>query len=80
VADRSHPDADQVLRRQLRQNLGIDIVVAERGYIAFEAQALQPCRYIHAEPPVSATCVLRDSRGACPRAARSADPGAASSG
>src|SRR5216683_946975 len=27
-----------------------------------------------------ASCVLRDSRGACPRAARGADPGAASSG
>ena len=33
-ADRGHPDADQVFGGQLRQDLAVDIVVAERRYIA----------------------------------------------
>ena len=39
---------DQVLGRQLRQHLGIDIVVAERRRIALKAQIPQPRRYVHA--------------------------------
>ena len=53
MADRGHAQADQVVGRQLRQDLGIDIVVAERGHIALKAQALQPRRYVHAVIPGS---------------------------
>jgi hypothetical protein len=35
-ADRGHPDADQVFGGQLRQDLAVDIVVAERRYIALK--------------------------------------------
>ena len=47
MAHRGHSDANQVLGRPARQHLSVDIV-AERRYIALEAQALQPCRYVHA--------------------------------
>jgi len=47
MADRGHAQADQVIRRQLRQHLGVDIVVAERRCIALEAQAQQPSRNVH---------------------------------
>ena len=55
VADRTHPDADQVLRRQLRQNLGIDIVVAEGGLVSPQSQAAQPRRYVHQAPASSSS-------------------------
>jgi hypothetical protein len=48
VADRGHPDADQVLGGQLQQHLGVDIIVAERRHIAPKAQISQPRRHIHA--------------------------------
>src|SRR6185437_2954595 len=38
----------QVVGRQLRQDLGIDIIVAERGHKPLKAQTLQPRRYVHA--------------------------------
>jgi hypothetical protein len=44
VADRGHAKADQVIGRQLRQHLGIDIVVAESGLVSLEAQVAQPRR------------------------------------
>ena len=48
MADRGDPDADQVFGGQLRQHLAVDIIVAERRYIALKAQILQPRRYVHA--------------------------------
>jgi hypothetical protein len=47
MADRGHAQADQVVGRQLRQDLGIDIVVAERWLVLFEPQPAQPRRHIH---------------------------------
>ena len=38
----------QILGRQLRQHLAIDVVVAECGHIVFKAQPAQPRRYVHA--------------------------------
>jgi taurine dioxygenase len=48
VADRGHPDADQVFGGELPQHLGVDIIVAEGRHIALKAQILQPRRYVHA--------------------------------
>jgi hypothetical protein len=42
VADRRYADADQIFCCQLRQHLGVDIVVAERRFILLEPQAAQP--------------------------------------
>jgi hypothetical protein len=38
MPDRGHPDADQVVGRQLRQHFAIDIVVSERSRVLFEPQ------------------------------------------
>jgi hypothetical protein len=48
MADRTHADADQVVGRQLRQRLAIDIVVAEGGRVLFELQPAQPRHYVDA--------------------------------
>src|SRR5271169_5078035 len=48
MADRGYADADQVVGRQLRQHLAIDIVVAECRRVLFEPQSAQPRRYVHA--------------------------------
>jgi hypothetical protein len=47
MADRGYADADQVVGRQLRQHLGVDIVVAERLLVLFEPQAVQPGCDVH---------------------------------
>jgi hypothetical protein len=47
VADRDYADADQIFGRQLRQDLGVDIVVAERLLVSFEPQAVQPGCDVH---------------------------------
>jgi hypothetical protein len=48
MADRGHADADQVLGRQRRQHLSIDIIVAECRCVLFEPQPAQPRHYVHA--------------------------------
>src|ERR1700730_15160124 len=48
MAARGYADADQVVGRQLRQHLAIDIVVAERRRVLFKPQPAQPRRYVHA--------------------------------
>ena len=48
VADRCNADLPEILRRQLRQHLLIDLIVAEGRHILLEPQALQPRRYVHA--------------------------------
>ena len=50
MADRGHTDADQVLSRQLRQNLGIDIVVAKCGLVLLQTQAAQPSADVQGLP------------------------------
>jgi len=47
MADRGHADADQVVGRQRRQHLAIDIIVAECRRILFEPQPAQPRHYVH---------------------------------
>jgi hypothetical protein len=44
----------QVLRRQGRQNLAIDLIVAKGSLVLPEAEALQPSRDIHARSPKGA--------------------------
>ena len=48
MADRGHTDADQVVGRQRRQHLTIDIIVAKCGRVLFEPQPAQPRHYVHA--------------------------------
>ena len=38
MADRGHADGDQVLGRQVRQDVSVDVVVVECGHILFEPQ------------------------------------------
>ena len=47
VADDANAQILQVLRRQVRENLLGDLVLAERRLIPFEAQAPQPIPDIH---------------------------------
>ena len=47
MADRGHADADQVVGRQLRQHLGVDVVVAERLLVLLEPQTAQPGCDVH---------------------------------
>ena len=39
MANRGHAEADQVLRRKVRQYVGTDIIVAERLVVPLEPQA-----------------------------------------
>ena len=48
MADRGHADADQVVGRQLRQHIAIDIVVAECRRVLFKPQPAQPRHHVHA--------------------------------
>jgi len=48
MADRGHTDADQVVGRQRRQHLTVDIIVAKCGRVLFEPQPAQPRHYVHA--------------------------------
>ena len=47
VANRGHAEADQVVRREPGQQLGVDVVVAERRGVAPQAQAFEPSRDVH---------------------------------
>jgi hypothetical protein len=42
MTDGGHADADQVVDCQLRQHLGIDIIVAKSGLVLPQTQAAQP--------------------------------------
>ena len=42
MAERTHAEGDQVIGAQLRQDLGINVVVAKRPFIAFEAEIIEP--------------------------------------
>ena len=38
MTDRGHAEGDKVLGRQVRQDVSVDIIVAERGRVLFEPQ------------------------------------------
>jgi len=42
VADRCNPETDEVIGRQLGQNLGIDVVGGEFSGVLFEPEPAQP--------------------------------------
>ena len=46
MADRGHTDGDQVLSRQVRQDISVDIVVAERRLVLLKTELLKPTRYV----------------------------------
>ena len=54
VADRGDAEADQVVGRQIGQDLGVDIVVTERLLVLAQAQPVQPSPDVHPRPPARA--------------------------
>ena len=52
VADRGDAEAAQVVGRQLGQDLGVDVVVAERLLVLAQAQPAQPSPDVHPVPPI----------------------------
>ena len=52
MADRGDADGDQVLSRQVRQDVSVDIVVAERRLVLLKTELLKPTRDIdrHSRP------------------------------
>src|SRR5271166_2222719 len=46
MADRGHADGDQVVGRQVRQNVSVDLIVAERRLVLSKTELLQPTRDI----------------------------------
>jgi len=46
MADRGHADGDQVVGRQVRQDVSIDFVVAKRRLVLSKTELLQPTRHI----------------------------------
>ena len=47
MADRGHADGDQVLGRQVRQDVSVDEIVAERWLVLLKAELLEPTRDIY---------------------------------
>jgi hypothetical protein len=54
MSDRGYANAGQVVGRQLRQHLGVDIILAQRGRVLFEPEAAQPFGHIHRSCPQTA--------------------------
>jgi len=46
MADRGHADRDQVLSRQVRQDISVDFVITERRLVLFKTKLLKPTRDI----------------------------------
>ena len=63
MADRGHADGDQVLSRQVRQDVSVDFVVAERRLVLSKTELLQPTRDIdrHRRSPSSGEPSIRRS-------------------
>jgi hypothetical protein len=51
MADRGHTQPDQVLGREFRQDVGINVVAAEGLGVAAQAEAPQPGREVHLRHP-----------------------------
>src|SRR6516164_8698100 len=62
MADRDHTDLFEILRRQLREYLPIDLIVAESGLVPLEAQAAQPNRDVHQSPSSSSSSAFASLR------------------
>jgi hypothetical protein len=50
MADRRHADGDQILARQVRQDVPVDIVVAERRVVLLKTELPKPTRDIDRHP------------------------------
>src|SRR5215831_6160430 len=66
MADRTDAKVLEILSRQTRQHIAIDIIVAEDRLVLLEPEPVEPCRNIHARlpagsPPLSFT--LQGSAG-----------------
>ena len=48
MADKIDAQILQVVGRQLAQDLGVDLVIAERLVVTLKTKAAQPYRYVHA--------------------------------
>jgi len=47
MADRGHADGDQVLGRQVRQDVSVDEIVAESWLVLLKTELLKPTRDIY---------------------------------
>ena len=47
MADRGDSEADQVLRREIGEDLGVDVVLAERLLVPSQPQTTQPSCDVH---------------------------------
>ena len=48
MATKCHPEILEVLRRELRQHVPIDLVITQRLVVTLKTKAAQPYRYVHA--------------------------------
>src|SRR5262249_11434267 len=58
VSDRGHANRDQIFRGEVRQYLGVDIIVAKRRRVPFKTEISQPGCDVHAYLPVPLFVVL----------------------
>src|SRR5436190_15711188 len=52
MTNRGDPEGYQVLGRQLRKRLSLDVVVTESRCVLLQPKAPQPYRDVHAPPPI----------------------------
>jgi hypothetical protein len=50
MADRRDPDVFKILRGQVGQHFGIDVVIPKRVFVALQPQLPQPRRNVHGVP------------------------------
>ena len=61
VADRGDANPDQVIGRQIGDDLGVNVVLAERLLVLPQAETVQPSRNVHGRLPAR---LLRRAPGA----------------
>jgi hypothetical protein len=47
MSDRGYANADQIVSGQVRRHLGVNIILAKSGLVAFEPESAQPFGHIH---------------------------------
>jgi hypothetical protein len=59
MADRGDADVLEILGGQVRQHLGVNVVVPKHLFVALQAQLAQPSRNVHGRPAQFAKIVAR---------------------
>ena len=55
MTDRGHAEPDQILGREVHEDLGVDVVLPERLFVLSQPQTTQPGRDFHGLLPVLAS-------------------------